>query len=150
MINIDRHDDGFAVTWSADMGNISRLIRMELTLEGLQRNHEWANGIVIDAYRNEFETLELIAGVIERLGFPYRLGKEIAASQKAGEAERGLIQQIKNGKPRKIKVSTLLPEFAAGRPLLPYQKDAVATHLRIRNGAEFSVPGSGKTTVACG
>ena len=34
------------------------------------------------------------------------------------------------------------------RALLPYQRHAVQKHLAVRNGAEFSVPGAGKTMVA--
>ena len=41
-----------------------------------------------------------------------------------------------------------LPRSGFGRELRPFQRSSVARLIRMGNGADFSVPGSGKTTVA--
>src|SRR5436190_10985319 len=148
MLRIDRHEEGFALTWDASERDIGRLIRTELTLEGLQRGREWHTGLVVEPYRNELETLGLVLLLLTRLGLEHTLSDDLAASLLAGESERHLIETIRDGATRSRAVAARIDEFQSGRSLLPYQREAVEVHLRVRNGADFSVPGSGKTTVA--
>lgn len=58
------------------------------------------------------------------------------------DAARLAGQAIKSTPPRAVAVPSLK------RPLKPYQVPAVAHAIAVKNAANFSVPGSGKTTVA--
>ncbi len=147
MFEVAPDDQGFVVTWEGDGGEAGKTLRQELLLEGLPRGREWAGGMVVRRYRNQFETLHLLLGVLDRGGLPYRLHPDLTDLQGAGEAERGLIAAVRSGQPSPA-VPARVREFDSGRQLLPYQCQAVAKHLAVRHGADFSVPGSGKTTVA--
>lgn len=146
MFEIGPHDDGFIVTWEGD-GADAKALRQELLLEGLPRGREWAGGVVVRRYRNQFETLRLLIGILDRREFAYRLDPQLTEMQGVGETERELIAAVRSGEPGPA-VAAGLPEFASGRRLLPYQCEAVGKHLAVQHGADFSVPGSGKTTVA--
>jgi hypothetical protein len=147
MFDVALHEEGFLVTWESDVAEDAKALRQELLLEGLPRGREWTGGVVVRRYRNQFETLHLLLGVLDRKEFPYRLDPELTELQGVGEAERGLIASVRSGGRGPAVPATIL-EFASGRRLLPYQCEAVGRHLSVRNGADFSVPGSGKTTVA--
>ncbi len=88
MFAVGPHDDGFLVTWESDGTDDAKILRQELLLEGLLRGREWEGGVVVRRYRNQFETLRLLLGVLERKGFPYRLDAELTDMQGAGEVER--------------------------------------------------------------
>ncbi|MEX2140823.1 MAG: DEAD/DEAH box helicase [Pirellulales bacterium] len=148
MFQIRSNDEGYSVTWDSGDEAAARELRMELTLEGLQRGREWADGVTVLPYRNKLETLTLLVGILDRLELQYKLAEEIFAAQQAGEQERSLLDAIRAGKVAAFGVKAKLPEFATARKLLDYQQRAVQRHLQVRNGAEFSVPGAGKTTVA--
>jgi len=66
----------------------------------------------------------------------------------AGEEEIDQLQRVRSATGPPKPVAGTLEEFRSGRTLLGYQREAVAKHLRVLHSADFSVPGSGKTTVA--
>src|SRR5260370_40799704 len=93
------------------------------------------------------ETLQLLLGILDLSGEAYSLEPALEQFLSAGRAEEELLAAIR-GAPAAALVPSRLAEFGGGRELFAYQCTAVARHLLMRNAAEFSVPGSGKTTVA--
>lgn len=148
MFRITRDDEGFAVAWDATDASIARDVKMELTLEGLQRGREWGAGLTILPYRNAYETLGLLIGVLKRLGVTFDVSQDLSSEQDTADAERHLLDRIRHGTLPTLDIPSDVDEFRGNRELLPYQRHAVQKHLAVRNGAEFSVPGSGKTMVA--
>jgi hypothetical protein len=148
MFRITRDDEGFAVAWDASDSAAARDVKMELTFEGLQRGREWGTGVAVLPYRSAYETLGLLIVVLERLAVHFTVSEDLLADQGAADVERRLIDGIRGGALPTTEVASELEEFATTRVLFPYQQQAVQKHLVVRNGAEFSVPGAGKTTVA--
>lgn len=147
MFTLGRRHNGISVHWEAADAALSRLFRDELLLRGLSRAEEWENGLVVDRYRNELETLELVLSALRDIGGDVSIDSAVAEFQAENEAEREQLRRARKAK-HTGRVASTLPEFESGRKLLPYQRAAVARHLACRNAADFSVPGSGKTTVA--
>src|SRR5690349_9562435 len=58
MFRISAHDDGFQILWDQADSSLANRLMNELLLEGVQRSQEWEGGVVINRYRNEFETLD--------------------------------------------------------------------------------------------
>jgi hypothetical protein len=149
MFQISPHEDGFKITWPATESASVRSFRTELTFAGLRRDREWTTGCVVMRYRNELETLQLIIDVLTRLGIGFTLDETLSNARDVGQTEHDLVRRIREHASEQVSpISATLPEFGDNRRLLPYQSQAVAKHLLIRNAADFSVPGSGKTTVA--
>ncbi|MFZ1219974.1 MAG: DEAD/DEAH box helicase [Chthoniobacterales bacterium] len=101
-------------------------------------------------------TLDKLLSYFERHAIPHTVGKEIAASQAALNELRGALNAavaagaaFKDGDVR----ASAAPEFLSflstqvPRKLKPHQIKAALHLLAVTNGANFSVPGSGKTTV---
>lgn len=147
MFVVAPHEDGFAITWDDNDADASSVLYSEIMLEGLARSHEWPNGVVIERYRNEFETLALLSAVMERLHLEVRFADEIETFRAVAADEHELHRRLQDGVPVSAAIAPALAEFPT-RSLLPYQCTAVGRHLCTRNTADFSVPGSGKTTVA--
>lgn len=147
MFTLGRRYDGISVRWEPADLELSRLFRDELLLRGLSRTEEWDEGLVVARYRNEFETLELVLSAVREIGGEVTTDPAVEAFKAQKEAERDLLRHARKAK-RTAQVPAVLPEFASGRTLLPYQRSAVSRHLSCVNGADFSVPGSGKTTAA--
>lgn len=147
MFTITLHDDGFAVGWQPADTDAARKFRRELLVNGLRRT-EGPAGVVVARYRNEFETLRTLTALLDRLGFAYHLDDRLVDVRDAGKAEEELIRRLREDAGPEEPVSAEVPGFTPSRKLLDYQRVAVAHHLRARHTADFSVPGSGKTTVA--
>jgi hypothetical protein len=142
------HAEGFAVTWSAaDDEQAGPRLRRSARLKGLTVAREWSEGLVIQRYRNELETLQLLLGILDQSGTPYSLEPALEQFLSAGRAEEGLLAAVRTAA-APAPVPATLAEFGGRRDLFGYQCAAVARHLLTRNAADFSVPGSGKTTVA--
>lgn len=148
MFHLSRDENGFLIRWDDADSPAARSLKTEITLEGLQRGQESAQSLTILPYRNSLETLGLLIDLLNRLHLPFAIAPAVAREQEAGEAERNLVNAIREGVIPQVDVNPILPEFRAGRALLEYQRRGVERHLAVRNGAEFSVPGAGKTTVA--
>jgi len=148
MFRITRDDEGFAIAWDGSDSATARDVKMELTVEGLQRGREWGTGLTVLPYRNAYETLGLLLDVLKRMPVDFTLSNELSADQAAADVERRLITSIRDGALPVVRVAPKVKEFVTTRVLLPYQQQAVRKHLAVRNGAEFSVPGAGKTMVA--
>ena len=147
MFRISAHDDGFQLAWADTDADPANQLLNELLLEGIQRNQEWERGVVVERYRNEFETLDQLLEICERLGIELEFDEELERFRNRAGAESALYGQIIAGKKVETAIDPHLAEFPA-RFLLPYQVEAVCRHLRNTHSADFSVPGSGKTTVA--
>ena len=147
MFVVAPHEDGFSISWAdSDAENASTLYS-ELMLEGLTRSHEWPNGVIIERYRNEFETLQLLSSIMERLHLEVGFAREIEDFRAAAAGEHELYRRLRDGAISSKPVDPTLDEFPT-RSLLPYQCVAVGSHLCTQHTADFSVPGSGKTTDA--
>ena len=147
MFRIARDDEGFALAWDGSDSSAARDVKMELTLEGLGRGREWTTGLTVLPYRNAYETLSLLIGVLRRLGVNFNVSEDLSADQAAADAERHLLDDIRNGRLPVVDVASNLEKIVTARSLLAYQRHAVQKHLALRNGAKFSVPGAGKTMV---
>lgn len=147
MFTITPHDEGFLVAWESEDAKEAKAFRTDLLLEGLPCGHERPTGVVVRRYRNQFETLRLLLEILERNAFSHRLDEDLAQMRRVGDAEQELLTTIRKNEPGRA-VPAKVREFASTRTLLPYQRQAVGKHLHVRHGADFSVPGSGKTTVA--
>ncbi len=149
MFNIAAHEEGFVVTWPAEQSDRARSLRTELSLAGLPRGRDWNTGLILRRYRNELETLQMLADILTQLGIGFSLDPALESARSAGRAEKDLLDFIRRnaGNPP-TSVGATLAEFGVHRHLLDYQRQAVAKHLAVGNAADFSVPGSGKTTVA--
>jgi len=147
MFRISAHDDGFQVAWADTDSDQATLLLNELLLEGVQRSQEWEGGVVVERYRNEFETLDQLSAICEKLGIDLEFDEELEQFRGRARTESTLYAQLIAGHRADAAIDAQIDEFPARR-LLPYQVEAVARHLRNVHSADFSVPGSGKTTVA--
>jgi superfamily II DNA or RNA helicase len=148
MFRVAPHEEGFAVTWGNEGADDAKELRKQLLLQGLPRGRDWASGIVVRRYRNQFETLRLLLEILEQKGITYDLDPQLTALRNVGSVEQDLLATVRSAHQRDVGVPARVKEFASGRRLLPYQCEAVGKHLLVRHSADFSVPGSGKTTVA--
>ena len=148
MFKIAPHAEGFAVTWSAvDDERVGQGLRRSARLKGLTVAREWSEGLVVQRYRNELETLQLLLNILDQSGTPYSLEPALEQFLSTGRAEERLLAAVRAAT-APVPVPPSLVEFGGRRDLFGYQCAAVARHLLTRNAADFSVPGSGKTTVA--
>ena len=83
MFRITRDDEGFAISWDASDAAAAGEVKMEFTLEGLQRGREWTTELTVLPYRNAYETLGLLIGVLERLGVTFSVSEDLSADQDA-------------------------------------------------------------------
>jgi SNF2 family DNA or RNA helicase len=92
---------------------------------------------VLDYIQNDLETREYEVTLDSTLDRLLRLSRE----------ETHLVSAIRNGK---IKTATLHSpsKYGIQRSLLSHQQKAVKHALTVNHAADFSVPGSGKTTIA--
>jgi SNF2-related domain len=149
MFVIAPHEEGFTVTWPSTQSASAQSLRTELSVAGVPRGREWATGVVVLRYRNELETLKILTDTFTQLAIEFTLDPALASARDAGQAEQNLIDAIRrNAGTRSTPIDARLAEFGTNRTLLGYQREAVAKHLAMANAADFSVPGSGKTTVA--
>src|SRR6266508_4241592 len=148
MFTVAPHDEGFLVTWPEQASDHAKALRNELLLQGLPRGDDWPTGLVVRRYRNQFETLRMLLEIFERKGIDVTLDPQLVDIRDTGKAESDLIGSIRSVPKQRSPVNPVVAEFRGGRRLLPYQCKAVAKHLFDQHAADFSVPGSGKTTVA--
>jgi hypothetical protein len=145
---IEPHEDGFLVRWEAgDEGEASSL-GDDLFFAGLKRTLDTGFSFVVPRYRNELETLKALVDLCRTRDLKVSLDDELATRLEAGDAEQKLLARVQGDKAAAKPVSRSVTEFQSGRTLLDYQREAVGKHLRVVHSADFSVPGSGKTTVA--
>lgn len=109
-------------------------------------------GIVGEAH----DTLEKLTGYLSRQEIPFSLTEDVksilaesqlAKSELSQAIEAGTL--LKSGKARAAEVPDFLNFVATrvSRPLKEHQVKAALHLIGVRNGANFSVPGSGKTAV---
>ena len=147
MFVVTPHEEGFRITWSDGDIDSADELRSEIMLEGLSQTQEWTNGIVLERYRNEYETLQLLSNILLRLKVDVKYDADLEQFRQEAEAEHRLYASLLDGEAAKVSVAASVDEFPT-RQLLDYQCLAVSKHLGVVNSADFSVPGSGKTTVA--
>ena len=148
MFRIEPHEDGFLVRWeSVDLQRAEALVE-ELFFSGLRRTRETAESFVVLRYRNELETLGILTELLRAQSVEFTLDQTLSDRQAAGEAEREILERLRADLVPPDPIEAVVPEFASGRTLLGYQQGAVAKHDHVVHSADFSVPGSGKTTVA--
>jgi SNF2 family DNA or RNA helicase len=101
-------------------------------------------------------TIEKVRRYFSRHQLPLSLTEEVVASQAELEQSRGELsharregEKVKSGKVQPADYSDFLRflDSEIARPLKEHQLKAALHLLSIRHGANFSVPGSGKTTV---
>jgi SNF2-related domain len=143
---VTRDELGLEVTWDDEERDLARQLRRGLVLRGLSRARDWATGTVVRRYRDEAETLELLVEVLDEIGATHDLDGEVQLLRATHSSELALLDKVRDGG-KDLSAIADIPEFRSGRRLLSYQQLAVARHVFARNAADFSVPGSGKTTV---
>jgi SNF2 family DNA or RNA helicase len=147
MFSIFSHDDGFRLIWAEEDKEAAEQLLNEFVIEGVQRQNEWDLGVVVDRYRNEYETFDQVATICARLGISLTVDPELQRFIRQASSEAALFGTITRDESDAPEVDPKVNEFPT-RQLLPYQALGVARHLRNQHSADFSVPGSGKTTVA--
>jgi len=148
MFNIEPHEEGFLVRWDPEDTSVANVLGDELFFCGLRRTRETPLSFVVPRYRNELETLNALVRLIREQSNTLIIEESLLRRQRGGEAEQALLASVRHHTDADQPVPPSLPEFESGRALLPYQQAAVAKHLRVIHSADFSVPGSGKTSVA--
>ena len=105
------------------------------------------NEIVAEDSGQLGNVLDYVGSTLKSLGFKYEFAPGLEHALSMFHEEAVLIQLAKSNK---LKSASLTAAHQAGihRSLLPHQKKAVTHALSIKNAANFSVPGSGKTTSA--
>lgn len=109
--------------------------------------------------QEELEIIHNIKGIIghfDRYGVLIQIDKQCSAYlDKQTDREKAFDDLLKRGKASKRNITaqdrdqiSLFISGAYQRELKDYQKDGVRHLLTIKNGANYSVPGSGKTSVA--
>jgi SNF2 family DNA or RNA helicase len=103
--------------------------------------------ILLDDGGDPASVLRYVVKAIKSSGFQTSMEAALGASFEAMQQEAKQIEQIRSGKIKPIPFPkpTLL---GITRHILPHQLDAIKRGLKSLNAANFSVPGSGKTTVA--
>jgi hypothetical protein len=93
-----------------------------------------------------------IAALRSALGFSIRPEGEATVRLKQFKAEREVVNAAKHGRHELLSTAQVEQKLVAlgfnRRVLLPFQLHYIQHMLAVRNGANFSVPGAGKTTVA--
>lgn len=146
MFLLVRDEQGVIVEWDEDDVDKAKAFRRELVFRGASRTHESSARLTVSWYRNELETLELVIALLKELGATFQTDSALKELLSSFGSEVELIDSARASKPKPV--ARKLPEFKSGRTLLPYQASAVGKHLSCQNAGDFSVPGSGKTTVA--
>jgi hypothetical protein len=106
-----------------------------------------STSILVDDGGDPGSVLRYLVDTVTAAGFKVQMESALENSFQAMRDEFGQIQDIRNVKAKPIpfpREQTL----GIARPLLGHQLKAVRHGLSVLNPANFSVPGSGKTTVA--
>ncbi|MEV0261610.1 DEAD/DEAH box helicase [Streptomyces sp. NPDC050617] len=101
----------------------------------------------VDVFLAELET---VAVVRKRFRQPFRFGEALTLQLRTLTEDRHRLQDVLQGTPG-VEDGDLTGELTAAgfrRSLRPFQLENLARLLRLPHGADFSVPGAGKTTVA--
>lgn len=146
MFLLGRDEDGIVVEWDDDDAGTAKIFRRELAFRGASRTHESSSRLTVSRYRNELETLELVIALLKELEATFQTDAALNDLLSSFGSEIELINSVRTSTSKPV--SRKLPEFKSGRTLLSYQARAVGRHLTCQNAGDFSVPGSGKTTVA--
>src|SRR5262245_48594966 len=112
MFEIALHEEGFSVTWPLQQEADAHVFRAELILAGLGRARDSATRLVVQRYRNELETLQVLTEMLSRLGIAFALAPELEAARNVGQAEQELIELVRrnSGRPPRP-VAATIPEF---------------------------------------
>ena len=89
---------------------------------------------------------EYVARELAGQGLDLELDSSLTRIAALRKAEKKIVTHLRN---RENAIAET-PTFVGTRTLLPFQKIALAEALQLTNPADFSVPGSGKTTIALG
>ncbi|MCK9868106.1 DEAD/DEAH box helicase [Nocardiopsis dassonvillei] len=122
-----------------------------LLQEALQRGVEGGSRDVIEARADVFfAELEAVAAARKRFGEHMAFGEQLSRQLKVLAEDRKRRESVLRDPPV-IKQEDLAVELAAAgfrRMLKPFQLENLARLMSLPHGADFSVPGAGKTTVA--
>jgi len=106
------------------------------------------NRIIINAGNILGQSIEYVINEIKSLGFEINLDDYLNVYLKNFQNESKEIERISESKKEYKDYVLKNPEFI--RKLLPYQIIGISHTIDVGNSANFSVPGSGKTSVALG
>lgn len=102
--------------------------------------------IVVEDSGQLGHVLEYIRNSLSSENFSFELDSTFDRALSSFQQEASLVQSAQSNKTKRV---ALLPvDVVIKRPLLPHQRDAIVHALRVHHAANFSVPGSGKTTSA--
>jgi SNF2 family DNA or RNA helicase len=115
-------------------------------------------GAVVDADGSLAVPVDQAHRLAEILGRPWPAGRwpwewspsALASSERAAQMHEAYLRVLSSEEPTADEVAEVLGELQAGgfsRTLLPAQESAVTSLVRAEGGGNFSVPGSGKTTM---
>src|SRR5258706_10130795 len=113
---------------------------------GLNTKSIKSGSIVVDDGGDPGSVLRYILETLKDTGFTAQMEESLDVSFRALKEESGRIQLIRTGKTVPIPFQSA--SIGVKRPLLDHQMRAIRHGLTAFHPANFSVPGSGKTTVA--
>lgn len=146
--------DGNTITLSADGGTISGRHQSQFEYWGFAPLP--GNGIYRRTSDDPCMLVSKVVGYLERCGIPFELDEQAQVHVEASREPMRLLrvsaeigQRIKNGDiDRQAMLSFVrFVECHVHRPLKEHQLKAAFHLFSVKHGANFSVPGSGKTTV---
>lgn len=105
------------------------------------------NRIIAEDVGKPGEVLEYICNWLSSKGYQFSIDNYLKTSIKHYKQEKSLIDLIRKRK-YKIEPFSTGESYGIKRRLLKHQREAVKHALSIQHAANFSVPGSGKTTIA--
>lgn len=116
---------------------------------GLSAKRRTPTSLIVDDTGRPLAIVEYIKSVLVPLGFQVQVEAGLARLIEGIAQEEELVEAIRNN-PRKgsLVETPVLTKLPITRPLLQHQLEAVSHALAVSHAANFSVPGSGKTSAA--
>lgn len=148
MFFIEPHEEGYLLRWGQRDEVKARAIGEELFFAGLRRTLATSESFVVPRYRNDLETLRTLVEICASQQVSPSLDQSLKSQLSVGDAEVALLGRLRSDTQAASPIPGSISEFHSGRSLFVYQQEAVGKHIKVTYSADFSVPGSGKTTVA--
>lgn len=106
-----------------------------------------SNYIVADDAGHPTAVVDFVADFLRQHGYEISIDSQLASRIERSQSEFALIEAIRSGKQQPVPIRSAA-KFGVKLRMLPHQLRGLAHALAVKNGANFSVPGSGKTAVA--
>lgn len=113
----------------------------------LDFNEDKKNNSYYFSYTDKIQLSSIVRDIVNHFteeGMEYNVDSEVGVIIKSLQESESEFIEAKSNTEKNI---TLSPSDSFKRQLKPYQEESLKHFLRVKHGANFSVPGSGKTTM---